>query len=254
MNKATQRFSSRVENYIKYRPHYPKEIIDRLRDDCQLTSDAIIADLGFGTGFSTELFLQNGNVVYGVEPNREMREAGERLLKHYPGFQSIAGTAEATTLPNASVDFIVAGQSFHWFDRKEAKTEFKRILKPQGWVVLMWNDRRTDSTEFLKAYEQLLTNYGIDYGQINHKQFNKTILDGFFDLGGCYQASFYNYQNFDFEGLRGRLLSSSYTPEAEHPRYEAMLLELKKIFDTYQANGIVVFEYDTKVYYGRLDS
>jgi hypothetical protein len=142
-------------------------------------------------------------------------------------------------------------QAFHWFDREKTKTEFKRILKPQGWVVLIWNDRRTNSTPFLVAYEQLLETYGTDYGRVNHKQIDKAILDSFFD-SNCQQVSFYNAQNFDFEGLKGRLLSSSYTPEAEDLRYEAMLSQLRKIFDMYQIDENVVFEYDTQVYYGRI--
>jgi ubiquinone/menaquinone biosynthesis C-methylase UbiE len=251
MSNPTQRFSSRVENYVKYRPRYPQAVINHLRETCQLTPESIVADIGSGTGFLTKLFLQNENCVYGVEPNQPMREAGERFLKDYPHFTSVAGTAEETTLPNASVDFIVAGQAFHWFDRETTKTEFKRILKPQGWVVLIWNDRRTNSTPFLVAYEQLLETYGTDYGRVNHKQIDKTILDSFFD-SDCQQVSFYNAQNFDFEGLKGRLLSSSYTPEAEDLRYEAMLSKLRKIFNMHQIDEKVVFEYDTQVYYGRL--
>lgn len=254
VNNATQRFSSRVENYIKYRPHYPQAVIDYLRDNCQLTPASIVADIGSGTGISSQLFLQNGNLVYGIEPNREMREAGERLLKRYKNFKSIDGVAEATTLANASVDLIVAGQAFHWFDREKAKIEFARILKPQGWVVLIWNDRRTNSTPFLIAYEQLLQTYGTDYGRVNHKQIDKTIIESFFGTAGYQQTSFDNYQNFDFDSLKGRLLSSSYTPEVGHQNYEAMLSELRKIFDTYQVNGNVVFEYDTRVYCGHLNS
>jgi ubiquinone/menaquinone biosynthesis C-methylase UbiE len=248
---VTQRFSSRVENYVKYRPNYPREVIKYLQKNCQLISESVIADIGSGTGFLTELFLQNGNRVYGVEPNQQMREAGELFLKNYPNFISVAGTAEETTLPDKSIDFIVVGQAFHWFDRDKTKIEFQRILKPQGWVVLIWNDRRTDSTPFLVAYEQLLETYGTDYGQVNHKQIDKTILDNFFDLD-CQEVNFYNFQNFDFEALKGRLLSSSYTPEAEDPRYEEMLSKLRTIFDMYQIDKNVVFEYDTKIYCGRL--
>jgi SAM-dependent methyltransferase len=248
---ATQRFSSRVENYVKYRPNYPQEVINYLQKNCQLISESVVADIGSGTGFLTELFLQNGNCVYGVEPNQQMQEAGELFLKNYLDFISVAGTAEETTLPDKSIDFVVAGQAFHWFDRDKTKIEFQRILKPQGWVVLIWNDRRTDSTPFLVAYEQLLNTYGTDYGKVNHKQIDKAILDPFFDWD-CQELNFYNFQNFDFEALKGRLLSSSYTPEAEDSRYEEMLSQLKEIFDNYQIDENVVFEYDTKVYCGRL--
>ena len=141
MPHPTQRFSTRVENYIRYRPRYPKEILEFLKTDCGLTRASVIADVGSGTGFLAELFLMNGNKVFGVEPNDAMHEAGKRLMQQFRDFESIAGTAESTSLPNASVDFITAGQAFHWFCREGCRTEFERILRRDGWVVLVWNDR-----------------------------------------------------------------------------------------------------------------
>ncbi len=148
MTDPTQRFSSRVENYIKYRPRYPQAVITVLRQDCQLPSNSLVADMGSGTGVLTELFLQNGNPVFAVEPNREMRLAGEHLLRKFPAFHSVSARAEATTLAGRSVDFVVAGQSFHWFDRPKARSEFHRILRPTGWVMLVWNERETQSNSF----------------------------------------------------------------------------------------------------------
>src|SRR6266446_9260655 len=113
MSAPTERFSNRVENYIRYRPGYPKEIIELLKAECGLFPQSVVADAGSGTGLLAKLFLENGNLVFGIEPNREMRAAGERLLQAYPRFTSIAGTAEATTLPGQSVDFVTAGQAFH---------------------------------------------------------------------------------------------------------------------------------------------
>jgi SAM-dependent methyltransferase len=251
MPDPTQRFSNRVENYIRYRPGYPKEILAMLQRECGLKTESIIADLGSGTGILAELFLANGNRVFGVEPNQEMREAGERSLQTYPGFKSIGATAEATTLPDQSVDFITAGQAFHWFDRARCREEFARILRPAGWVVLVWNDRRTESTAFLKAYEQLLLAYGTDYEQVNHKRVDAPVLREFFGTDPARQT-FPNYQHFDFAAVQGRLLSSSYVPEAGEPRYEEMLAALRSLFADHQREGRVTFEYDTVVYYGRL--
>src|SRR5581483_9144642 len=155
---ATQRFSSRVDNYIRYRPGYPAEILALLKRECALKKESVIADIGSGTGLLSRMFLENGNVVYGVEPNSEMRKAGERLLASYSQFHSIAGTAESTTLPVRRVDFVTAAQAAHWFDRKKARAEFIRILKPGGWLVLVWNERCID-TPFLRDYEQLLLTY-----------------------------------------------------------------------------------------------
>jgi ubiquinone/menaquinone biosynthesis C-methylase UbiE len=252
MLNSTKRFSSRVENYVRYRPGYPNEIIKLLRDDCELKNDSIIADVGSGTGKLAELFLKNKNHVFGVEPNKEMREAGERLLKNFPHFSSVDGAAEATTLPDQSVDFITAGQAFHWFEHEKCRVEFSRILKSGGWVVIVWNDRRSHATPFLAEYEKLLLEFATDYEQVNHRRVDDaTVIRGFFRIQPCLKT-FTGVQQFDFEGLKGRLLSSSYTPESGQPKHDEMLAELKRIFDVHQQNGQIVFEYDTHVYYGRL--
>jgi ubiquinone/menaquinone biosynthesis C-methylase UbiE len=248
----TQRFSSRVENYIKFRPRYPVAVVDLLQSECALTPNSTIADIGSGTGILTELLLQNGNPVFGVEPNKEMREAAERMLSNYPTFRSIAATAEATTLAGHSVDLITAGQAFHWFERNETRGEFVRILKPGGWVALTWNDRNISNRPFFKAYENLLVTYGTDYDAVGAKHVDDKIVGDFFAPVSFKRAQFPNQQEFDFEGLKGRLLSSSYAPEAEHPNHAPMLESLRTIFDQYQSGGKVVFEYDTTVYYGQL--
>jgi len=252
MKDSTKRFSSRVENYIKYRPGYPPAMIDFLKSTCQLTPELTIADIGSGTGILTELFLKNGNTVFGVEPNQDMREAAERLLKSYPGFRSVAASAEATPLDNQSVDMITAGQAFHWFDRERARKEFVRILKPGGWVVLIWNDRDISARPFFEAYENLLVTFGTDYEAVGHKHVDMKIIGSFFGANSFEFASFPNEQVFDFEGLKGRLLSSSYAPEAGHPKHAPMLETLERIFGEHQTEGKVVFEYDTAVYFGRL--
>lgn len=249
----TQRFSTRVENYVKYRPHYPTAVLALLAEACGLTARSVVADIGSGTGISTELFLANGNRVYGVEPNREMREAGERRLAGHPGFVSVAAAAEATALPDAAADFVVVGQAFHWFDRAAARAEFVRILAPGGWAVLMWNERRVDGTPFLQDYERLLRTYGTDYAAVDHRLMDDSVLGAFFEPGGFRTARFDNAQQFDFEGLRGRLLSSSYAPEADHPNHAPMLVELRRIFDAHQSGGTVTIPYDTNVYWGHLD-
>jgi SAM-dependent methyltransferase len=253
MTDATQRFSSRVENYVKYRPGYPNEVIETLRNECGLNADSIVADVGSGTGILTEMFLRNGNAVYGIEPNREMREAAERLLKDHPRFRSVAAQAEETTLDDDSVDFVAAGQAFHWFDREKTRREFARVLKPRGWVALIWNERVTTTTPFLVAYEQLLKDYSTDYEQVDHRRIDDDVIRDFFGSDDFRLKRFINVQVFDYEGVKGRLLSSSYAPEEGHPNYEPMLAELERIFQTYQDEGRVVFEYVTQMYYGQLN-
>jgi SAM-dependent methyltransferase len=247
---STQRFSSRVDNYVRYRPGYPPETIQLLRDECGLTTESVVADIAFGTGIFTRMLLENGSRVYGVEPNADMRRAGEQLLAGYPRFSTVAGTAEATTLPDGSVDFITAAQAAHWFDAEKARKEFIRILKPGGWLVLIWNDRRMDSSAFLRQYEQLLCTYGTDYEEVRQRGMTLA-LEGFFPHG--FKTRQFEYkQAFDYDGLEGRLLSSSYVPQKDHPRYDAMLVDLRRIFVDHQVKGEVSFDYDTRVHNGRL--
>ncbi len=252
MTDPTRRFSSRVENYIRYRPGYPPEIIETLKEECHLNTSCVIADLGSGTGLLAEMFLRRGHRVFGVEPNLEMREAGERLLAHYDRFTSVAATAEETTLPDHSVDFITAGQSFHWFDRARARVEFARILKPGGWVVLVWNERLVSVTPFLAAYEAWVKTYALDYTQVDHRRIDAEALAEFFTSRSFRLKTFPNRQVFDFDGLKGRALSSSYVPEHGHPRFAEMMAELERIFQVYAVDGKVSFEYETRLYYGRL--
>jgi SAM-dependent methyltransferase len=188
----TRRFSDRVDNYVRYRPGYPAEALDILRAETGLTAESVVADVGSGTGILSELFLKHGNTVYGIEPNDDMRQAAERLLRGYPEFHSVAGSAEATTLPAAGVDFVVAGQAFHWFDRPRARAEFARILRPGGWVVLLWNARRVDATPFLRDYEALLQAYSIDYRQVRHENVTPEVLAGWFADGRYQTRKLYN--------------------------------------------------------------
>jgi SAM-dependent methyltransferase len=250
--KTTERFSDRVENYVKYRPTYPVAVLNKLTELDVLNEHSVIADIGSGTGISSWLYLENNFEVFGVEPNDEMRKAAEAYLCAYKRFHSVKGTAEQTTLRDQSVNFILAGQAFHWFDVEKSKTEFKRILQPEGNVVLMWNDRRTDSTDFLKAYEDLLKMFGTDYMKVNHKNIDEKVFDSFWGAGKWNSFTVENFQDFDFEGLKGRLFSSSYVPAEDHPDSAFMVSVLKKIFTRYQEGGTVRFEYDTRVYYGQL--
>ena len=252
MSKSpTARFSDRVENYVRYRPGYPPEVIDLFRAECGLQPSHIVADVASGTGMFTRLLLENGNSVYAVEPNTEMREMGAQLLAEYSKLVSVAGTAEETTLDSASVDFVTAAQAAHWFDLRRTRSEFARILKPGGWCVLIWNERLIDTTPFLREYEQLLLTYGTDYKEVRHER-TTAIIHEFFEPAPCRERVFSLRQQFDYEGTAGRLLSSSYAPLAGHPNYEPMMSELERIFRAHEINGAVDFDYKTRVYYGNL--
>jgi SAM-dependent methyltransferase len=252
LSDPTTRFSSRVENYIRYRPRYPQGIIPLLERECGLTPGWVIADVGSGTGILSERFLANGNRVFGVEPNLEMREAGQHLLSGYPRFVSVDARAEATTLPDATVDLVAAGQAFHWFDRSSARAEFARVLKPDGWVVLVWNKRRKDGTPLALAYERLLVRYGTDYGAVDHENVTDELIAGFFHPGAMSFNVLENPRTLDHRALEGYLMSASYAPEPGHLNHAPMLAELRAIFDAYNINGTITLAYATAVYFGRL--
>jgi ubiquinone/menaquinone biosynthesis C-methylase UbiE len=252
MSKSpTARFSDRVENYVRYRPGYPPEVLDLLRSECGLRPSHIIADIASGTGVFTRPFLENGNSVFAVEPNAEMREMGLHQLDTYDRLVSVAGTAEETTLRSASVDFVTAAQAAHWFDLPRARAEFTRILRPEGWCVLIWNERRTAATPFLRDYEQLLLTYGTDYEEVRHER-TTAMIHEFFAPALCKERVFSLRQQFDHEGTAGRLLSSSYAPLEGHPSHAPMMRELQRIFRAHARDNKVEFEYDTRVYYGHL--
>jgi SAM-dependent methyltransferase len=246
-----KRFSNRADNYARYRPGYPVDVIELLKSDCGLKETSTVADVGSGTGILSKMFLENGNPVFGVEPNAAMRLFAESQLQDFRNFSSVDATAEATGLDEGSVDFITAGQAFHWFDREKTKREFARILKPRRWVVLIWNERRLDSTPFLRDYENLLLRYGTDYETVRHEKVAGELAQ-FFAPEIFQLKDFENVQHFDLESLKGRVLSASYTPEPGHRDFEPMLTKLEEVFNEHERHGTVSFEYETRVYYGHL--
>jgi SAM-dependent methyltransferase len=246
--QSVERFSDRVQNYVKYRPGYPRAMLEFFKTDLGLTKDSVIADIGSGTGLSSRPFLENGNVVYGVEPNASMRGAANEYLAEFKNFSSIDGTSSNTDLEDDSVDFVIAAQAFHWFEPKSTRKEIKRILKPGGYVCLIWNERRLDTNDFLKEYEQLLLKHANDYGSVRHENIQEAELESFF-LQPFDRATFSNHQILDFDGLKGRLLSSSYMPNEGDPKYGPMIKDLNDIFVKHVRGGRITILYDTRVFY-----
>jgi len=251
MQSTVERFSNRVANYVKYRPTYPREVLQLFKEKMGLTSDSIVVDVGSGPGVLARQFLENGNTVYCVEPNDAMREAAEELLAEYAGFRSVNGSSEETTLPETSVDFITAAQAFHWFRPEPTREEFQRILKPDGYVALIWNIRQLDSTPFLREYEQFIIDHANDYGAVRHENITETEIAAFFDKG-YEKASFDNIQVFDFEGLRGRLFSSSYIPAEDTEKGVQTEKDLRALFERHSRKGRIEILYDTEIYYSKL--
>lgn len=258
---ATGRFSDRADLYGRYRPSYPPEMVAFLLREAGLRSvfgaqartAHAVADLGSGTGILSEPFLQSGLTVYGVEPNADMRAVAEAKLQTYDAFRSVDGRAEATGLDSSSVDLAVAGQAFHWFNPQETRDELRRILKPGGRCALIWNQRATNTTPFLRDYEKFLRAWGTDYDAVSTTYENPEAIAVV--LGTAYaRRIFENSQTLDRDGLRGRILSSSYIPAPNHPRADAMLEAASALFHAHQEKGAVQIHYDTQVYLGQVSN
>jgi SAM-dependent methyltransferase len=250
--EPTKRFTERVANYAAYRPKYPAAVVEFMRAELGLSASSVVADVGAGTGIWTEMLLRAGcRTVFAVEPNDAMRVEAENSLGEFPNFRSVDGAAEATTLPAASIDFVTAAQAFHWFEAHAARAEFARILKPGGWVFLMWNMRRIETTPFLRELERILRTYGTDYERVAADNPGRELMAEVFP-GGHGARSFPHEQILDYESLRGRWLSASYVPLAGHPNHEPMFDALRRAFDAHERDGHVSIEYEAVVYYGQL--
>jgi len=251
---STERFSSRVADYVRYRPDYPPALLDWLHQDIGVPTETLVADIGAGTGISTRLFLAAGHPVIAVEPNAAMRKAAEQLLApDYLRLKLADGTAEATGLADNSVGLVAAAQAFHWFDTTAVRREWARILQPEGMALVFWNSRLLDASPFLIGYEQLLLEFGTDYTEVAERYQDDDTMRAWFGEGLRGMARLPNVQRMDYDGLRGRLLSSSYAPQAGHPRHPAMLDALQQLFDAHAVDGQIAFEYQTRAFVGTLD-
>ncbi|MFC5743515.1 class I SAM-dependent methyltransferase [Dyella tabacisoli] len=248
--QSTQRFSDRVEDYVRYRPDYPPALLQWLHREHGVSARWQVADIGAGTGISSKLFLDAGHQVIAVEPNTPMRAAAERWLADYPDFRAIDGRADASGLDDHSVDLISVAQAFHWFDPVASRCEFHRILRPKGLAAIYWNSRRLLGTPFLEGYEALLRNYSSDYARVAEHYPDEAQMREWFGTGFRGTARFEHAQRLDFDALRGRLMSSSYAPQAGHINHEPMLRSLRELFDACAEHDRISFDYDTCIYVG----
>ncbi len=249
---STERFSDRVADYVRFRPGYPAALLEWLRAEHGLAPSWVVADVGAGTGISARMFLEAGHAAIAVEPNAAMRAAAAEALGANPRFRAVGAPAEATSLPAASVDLVVAAQAFHWFQPEAVRREWARILRPGGLVLVVWNSRRTGGSPFLDGYEQLLREHATDYAAVAERYADEPAMRAWFGTGFRDTRTFENRQVLDLEGLRGRLLSSSYAPRPGHPGHQPMLQALERLFERTQAGGQVTFLYETRAYLGSL--
>lgn len=251
---TSSRFSSRVPFYHTYRPRYPHAMIDVLAAH-GLTPQAVVADIGTGTGISSELINDFGCTVYAVEPNAEMRDACAVFYSDRPNFHIIDGTAEATTFPDSSLDWVVAGQAFHWFNHDPAKAEFVRILRPDSRVALFWNDRADRQSAFVDAYNQVMRMYDVEKGSTPRAKeliAEASRIEAFFAPYGFERVTLENPVTYDLDGLLGRAVSSSYAPLPDQPAYAPMADALREVFAQHAVDGRVQMDYVTQVYVGRV--
>jgi SAM-dependent methyltransferase len=253
--RPTARFTDRVEDYVKARPGYPPDIIGLLEQRCGLTPRSTIVDVGCGTGLLANLFCKYGCSVVGVEPNAAMRMAGQQFLAGYKHFEMLDGTAESIPILNGVADFVTAGQAFHWFNPDSARREFKRVLTPNGWVVLVWNYREFKGSKFAEDYEALVLRFGVDYAEVHQRwTISDAGLERFFGHLRFCRESFLNIQRLDYETLMARIQSSSYMPRPDNPNYSPMFREAECIFRDHQQDGFVLMKYNTRVIYGQLEN
>ena len=249
---STERFSDRVDDYVRYRPTYPEALIDWLRKAHGVTADWRVADIGAGTGISSKLFLDAGHTVIAVEPNAAMRTAAAKWLGSHVKFLAVDGRADATTLDDASIDLVSVAQAFHWFDPQRTRRECHRILRPGGLAAIYWHSRKVTGTPFLEGYEALMNTYGTDYTSVAERYADEQRMREWFGAGWRGTARFDHRQRLDFQALRGRLMSSSYAPQAGHPKHEPMIAALRELFDACAVDGRVSFDYDTQAYVGEV--
>ena len=249
MDDSTKRFTDRVEDYARYRPSYPDAAIDYLKTLCPPPGPVV--DVGFGTGLFTERLLLAGYIVTGLEPNRAMLEVGDAAMRRYENFASMPGTAERLPVAAGSFGMIVAAQSFHWFDPEPTRKAFARALRPGGWVSLIWNNRETDTTPFLVGYEAALNKYCPDYAKISATHAAEQEIEAFFAPDEVTKRSFPNHQELDWDGVRGRMMSSSYVPKSG-PSHDALLGEVETLFQQEAKAGTVEVRYQTVLFSGQL--
>lgn len=245
------RFNHVSDFYRRYRPSYPDALFDFLLKKGIIGDQKKVADVGSGTGLFTKCLLQRGTVVYALEPNQAMRAVAEQDLGHYPSFTSINGTAEQTGLPTHSMDAVSAATAFHWFDLEACAREFRRILKPEGWVMLIWNLRWPEFSPILQGYEEILQKHCPKYQGIPSKMIAEEKIKDFFGTAQQVEIQYFPYeQQFDLEGLIGRLRSTSYALTADQLGYENMIADVIELFNKYQINNQITFPYRTKLYLG----
>ena len=257
MSGNTERFTGRVRAYAQYRREYPAaNILGFLQTHCALQPEWRVADVAAGTGMLTQVFLTGGNTVVAIEPNAEMREVCEGLRAEWPQLSVLEGTAEATGLAAASVEMVAAGRAFHWFDPERAAAEFRRVLVPGGWVVLVSSGRKKEDTERGRAFEALLVEHGTDGEYAARRRMREAGCGDF--LRGLGHPERYGRVVFEegwrmgLEEFRGIVQSVSCAPLEGDPRYPGMQRALEDFFARWSEGGALPWAEECVVEVGQV--
>jgi hypothetical protein len=251
---ATERFGNRVTHYMQHRPSYPEPVLDHLEERDIIGIGVDVAELGSGTGIFAQQVMGRGSPVWAIEPNSSMRGVAEAKIGRRNQFHSVVGTAEQTSLPDATVDNIVAAQAFHWFDAEATRKESLRITRDDPRAGLVWNTRRSEGSAFLEALQAFIEEWSIDYDEVTRSRGEaEAAYDTYFGDGGWERWSTDHRQTLDWQGFRGRVMSMSYIPlPGEHEGAEGLEEALKELFDEHAEDDHVVIEYDTVAVTGEL--
>lgn len=252
MSAQAERFTDRAAAYAQARPTYPPQIATDLMHALRLTPGAVVADLGSGTGLSSEIFLRAGCTVIGVEPNAAMRAAAQAHLSCYPNYRSVAASAEATELPTCSVDLALAAQAAHWFDAPRARLEALRILRRPACAALIWNERETSGDAFAQGYETLLRDFGTDYAQVRARHADPELIGQFFGVAQVPETRYPHALTLTWDTLCALLASASYLPAVGAPAHAPMMERVRALFERHQHHGSVHLNYVARVFAGEL--
>lgn len=243
------RFDGKGEIYSKARPKYAAALFEYLKNVLNVPSGSVFADIGSGTGIFTGPLLSCGWKVYAVEPNADMRRKAEERLSHIEGFISVDGSDAGTKLPDCSVDFVSAAQAFHWFDTEAFGKECRRVLRPGGKVMIVYNFRDPNAA-CTKALAELRHRYSPEFRGFSNG-INDEKCKAFF-VGECTVFCADNTQYYDRQGYIDRVLSSSYSLSGSDRRYSEYLTDIGHIFDNFSANGIIAVPTKTVAYIGKV--
>jgi SAM-dependent methyltransferase len=244
------RFGPRASDYERHRPSYPRALFDALAPPLAPPPGALVADVGAGTGLFTAALLDRGYRVVAVEPNDAMRASAERRLGSRPGFSAAPGRAEATGLPDGSVDFVAAAQALHWFSAPAAAAELRRIARPPRPALFVWNVGDRTASAFMRAYFDLAAEFAPGTAFHDDESSFTPLVEVY--APGATVRDFPQEQSLDLDGLVGRLRSAASAPSPGEPRHEAMVARLKALFDAHQRDDRVTIAYRTIAYFGRL--